>query len=418
MVKLEISNSNYAATVVKVRHTQSLQGLDRLVGLSFFGCTALVSKDTQAGSLGILFTAGTQLSEDFCHHNNMFRHKEKNKDQEKVGYIEDNRRVKAIKFRGNPSSALFVSIDSLAYLGVDVSKLKEGDIFTSIDGVEVCRKFVLKQRGVSRANKIRNPQFCRVEPKLFPEHFDTENWWKNEHKIGEDETIIVTQKLHGTSVRFTRQAVSRKPTIVDRIANFFGACIAKKEYANLVGTRRTIRDPEVETFYEQDVWMEHMDYLVPILPKNWVVYGEIIGWAGGSKIQHNYDYRHAQGQSSLYVYRIAVVNEDGISVDVSWDGVRKWCDENGLQAVPELWRGKKSDFNVDMYLNTRYVETLAISNAVPLSDESPCDEGVCVRVEGLTPYVLKAKSPAFLEYESGAADKEIVDIEEEQGALS
>lgn len=31
----------------------------------------------------------------------------------------------------------------------------------------------------------------------MPEHIDSENWWKNEHKIPDDADIVVTQKLHG-----------------------------------------------------------------------------------------------------------------------------------------------------------------------------------------------------------------------------
>jgi hypothetical protein len=42
------------------------------------------------------------------------------------------------------------------------------------------------------------------------------------------------------------------------------------------------------------------------------------------------------------------------------------------------------------------------------------DEGVVVRKEGITPYVLKAKSPIFLGHESKLLDAEVVDLESEE----
>ena len=42
--------------------------------------------------------------------------------------------------------------------------------------------------------------------------------------------------------------------------------------------------------------------------------------------------------------------------------------------------------------------------AVPLCSESPCDEGIVIRQDGLTPTFLKWKSGLFLEYETKELD--------------
>jgi len=410
-MKLEVSNPNYAATVVQVRNLVKLDGLDRCLGLPVFGCQAIVGLDTHVGDLGIVFLSETQLSDEFCRNNNLYRDKELNVDDSKAGYFEDNRRVKAIKFKGNRSSAFFTHLDSLSYLGIDLSTLKEGDTFTSIDGREICRKFV-RREAPARGNKVRNPQQSLVDSRLFPEHLDTENYWKNEHKIAEHEYVIITQKLHGTSARFTKQAVERKLTFWERMAQKVGLRIADREYKTFAGTRRTVIDTneQTERFYATDVWSLWYTRIQHLIPKNWVIYGEIIGWAGQSPIQGGYTYNVPKGESEFYVYRIAVVNEDGFSVDLSWDAVKQWCNANGLNHVPELFLGVKLAIDIEVYMDLQLRGLFA--NAIPLCDESPCDEGVCVRAEGVTPYILKAKSPKFLEFETRGHDKGNIDLEE------
>lgn len=79
--------------------------------------------------------------------------------------------------------------------------------------------------------------------------------------------------------------------------------------------------------------------------------------------------------------------------------------------MPELWKGMHKYFNVDDWMNRRYAED-GLKGAVELDPQSPVDEGVCVRVDGLTPYILKAKSPDFLDHETKMNDQEVVDIEE------
>lgn len=198
-MKLETKNANYCATVVRIHNLVDLQGLDNLKGVNAFGYMALVPKTYEVGQLCILFVAESQLGEDYVKNNNLSRKAELNLDQTQKGYIEENRRVKAVKFRGNVSSALVMPLASLSYLGVDTNEFKEGDTFTHVNGVEVCCKYI-KRENVSNGKGPRvgpAAKVCRLDKKLFPEHLDTAHYLRNEHLIGDDETIIVTQKLHG-----------------------------------------------------------------------------------------------------------------------------------------------------------------------------------------------------------------------------
>ena len=54
-----------------------------------------------------------------------------------------------------------------------------------------------------------------------------------------------------------------------------------------------------------------------------------------------------------------------------------------------------------------------MKNAIPLDDASPCDEGVCLRIEsGMTPTIVKLKSPAFYAHETKMLDEGLGDFED------
>ena len=113
----ELKNPNYGATVVTIKKIIPLENCDNVVATPIFGFQAIVSKDTQVGDIGLVFPVESQLSEEYCRENNLYRHAELNKDKNVTGYFEDNRRVRAIKFRGHRSDCLFISLNSLKYTG-------------------------------------------------------------------------------------------------------------------------------------------------------------------------------------------------------------------------------------------------------------------------------------------------------------
>ena len=183
---------------------------------------ALVPKTTKIGDKLLLFPAEVELSREYCKNNNLFRKPELNSDINSKGYIEENRRIKAIKLGGQYSTALAMPISSLKYLNID--DLKEGDRFNSINGVEICKKYeIITKQTRERGNNIRglNKKFKRVETKLFPEHLDTENYLRNQDKIRDNEYIYVSQKLHGSSGRFGHILINRELSWFEKILKKF-----------------------------------------------------------------------------------------------------------------------------------------------------------------------------------------------------
>lgn len=430
-------NAGYAANVVEVteKNLVALPGLDNLNALHALGYQALVSKDIKPGTRVLLFPAETQLHEDFAAHNNLFRHSMFNADPAQKGYLEDNLRVRAIKLRGHRSDALVLPVSSVNFLtalygaepfGAWEWELSSNQIFDHVGGTEICRKYV--RPGSERSNQPAQPKKVRVATKFFPEHFDTTRYAGNEHLIPGDAHVTVTQKLHGTSVRLANVPVERTLSRWEKVLKWLRLPVQTEEYAVVSGSRRVTKSiggeglPDRDHWYgvAGDVWTEVGQEVGELIPKNFVVFGEIIGWTADNKpIQKGYTYNLPVGEHALYVYRVAQVNPDGLLIDLPWGAVKQFCRERGLEHVPELSNGLHEDFEMDEYLDIRYFEDPDImpENPVPLSDPKSVDEGVAIRWDGAgyQPVVLKHKSPQFFQYETKNLDADVVDIEAEEG---
>ncbi len=417
-------NENYVATVIEVKAIIPLPNCDNVVAVPVFGYQGIVSKDVKIGDLFLMFPPETRLSEAFVSQNNLYRHNDLNKDKDQKGYMEDNRRVRAVRFRGHVSNCLLMPLSSVSFASDKWVQLGIGDSFDVINSIDICEKYVLpiKERGVREQTLKKS----RVDQKHMPEHISTANFFKFADNIQPQDEIIVTQKLHGTSIRIGHTYVNRKLTVLEKIVQFFGAKVLRTSFDYIFGSRKVIKDannPDQLHYYDTDVWTDNGKKLEGLLPKNYLVYAELIGWTGQKEIQKNYSYCIPEGQAEMYIYRIAIVNEDGFVTDLSWNQVKEFCKNNGLKHVPQLWTGMKEDFVegisriplVQRFMDTRYADELhgGYGNALPLK-EGLVDEGICIRVDGLIPQIYKAKSPKFLEHETSLLDKGEEDLESSQ----
>lgn len=414
-------NANYGARIIEVKNIIDLEGLDNLRGVPIDGYQALVSKDVQVGDILVVFPAESQIEHWFAHKFNLHRHSDLNWNITETGYLEDNRRVRAIRLRGHQSNAL--AMDAAV---VGATKDDVGTLFDTVDGVLLSKKYELPVKGNPSQKSARTSVFAKVN---LPEHLDTENYWRNQEKIGPDEFVTVTQKIHGTSVRYGRVPVPRILTRWQRVLRWFGAEIQDTEYAFVVGSRKVIKsvvrggsaqtNGNADHFYESDLWSQQGEKYADLIPNGVVVFGELIGWTPeGAPIQQGYTYNVPKGETAFYIYRVATITPDGKLYDLSWNGVKQFAFERGLNVVPELWNGPHFMFDVSQFIDTRFADEYIrdgsfIEHPLPLSDKKTVDEGVVVRKEGILPYVLKAKSPIFLGHETKLLDAEVVDLEAE-----
>lgn len=432
-----VKNPSYVATVVRVEPDDlfTLDGLDNLRSYTKFGMQALVSKATQPG-LYLLFSTEVKLSEDFARANNLHRDTTLNADPTvTTGYLETNRRVKAIKLRGHRSESILIPVTSLTYLigAKGVAQLAEGDVFDSIDGKEVCRKYLVKEVKPGSGQKAK-ARVRRVDDRVFPEHLDSENYFRNMLKVPDHGHVTVSQKLHGTSVRYGRVPAYADRTRWERIKDrVLRRRTERLEQRFVVGSRRVVKSIDLSAeegkrhyYGDGDLWTSYAEKnrLDQVIPPSHLVYGEIIGWTpDGAPIQKDYTYDLPVGEAKLYVYRVAMVTDEGRTLDYSPAQMRAFCEDRGLAVVPELWAGPHHAFFADEWLEHRYYDEWINLKAtftmtpVPLSDKKLVDEGVCVRYDGAYgPFVLKAKSPSFVQHETKMLDAGAEDLEADADA--
>lgn len=411
-------NKNYAAQVVRVPATVSLNGLDNLVGVPILGHQALTQKNgVVVGDLKVALTAETQVSHEYAAANDLYRDSTLNSDPTAKGYLEANRRIRALKLKGHRSDALLMPLESLAFTGVDPSQLREGDTFDTLTGIEICRKYEIpvkaNPRGTTQSKVVK--AFKRVDAKMLPEHVSTDNYFRSADAIPADAELIATAKYHGTSVRISNTIVRAKRTWRDRLAAKLGVRVLDHEYDYVHGSRKVIKDPGSTTsqhFYGFDLWTREGEKLRGILPQGVIVYGELVGWAEkGSAIQRGYDYGIPDGECELYVYRVSRISPDGFLSDLSWDQVVAFCQDRGLKHVPELWRGPHYLFDPDAWLDIRFRDA-GYSECLPLAKKL-VDEGVVIRVAdgAAVPALYKIKSAKFLEHETKMLDADECDLE-------
>lgn len=424
---------NYAALAVRVpQDLPKLPNSDRLYGLNVAGFLAVVDGSwlERAGEIAVLFPAEAQISEGLARFANLHRDAALNDDAEETGYLERNRRVRPMKLRGNVSKALLLPSEKVAdYVETMAERptdIEEGASFDTINGVELSRKYVVpvKQANLTPAQAKLAKAFKRVDEKIFPQHIETEQYLRNEGHVVDSDIVIVTQKLHGTSVRFGNVPVKVEHTFWERLARKVGIRVPDYEYDRIGGSRKVIKDPKSETqnhFYSKDVWSQAASDFGDTIPKGYIVYGELVGFVNGAPIQKGYTYEESPTlKPELYVYRVAHVNQDGVLHDLSWDQVKTFATSHGLKHTPELWRGPKAALVLDKFAEknfySEWVDGQAAYPDVPAQlskGGTGKDEGIVLRVDkgGEVPYLLKYKNDSFYLFEADELDTEEETIE-------
>lgn len=419
----------YSAVVVRLPELIDLDNCDNVKGAMFFGQQAIVSKDSVPGTLGVLFPAESQLSEEYLHFNNLFRDPTRNYDVTVKGYFEANRRVRAQTFRGHRSEAFWMPIESLEFTdSASLHAKREGDTFTELNGHKICEKYI--PRGTKIKMGMQTPKEKRVDTRFFPEHFDTTNFFRNQHKIPKGAYVIGTQKLHGTSVRVGNVPVKQKLGFISRVARWLGVPVNDTAYELVAGSRRVVKDSKLPDggFYDHDIYTDVAKAYGDMIPQGFVVYGELVGWTpSGQPIQKGYTYGLPRGVSRFYVYRVAQINAQGIQTDLSWEQVKEFAKARGLYYTPQLftdeympneksWTYPTEQFITEYYLDKRFFDDDRLAGfndeePVGLEPDNVADEGVVIRVEGMVPQFFKAKSPKFLAHETKMLDQEVEDLE-------
>ena len=425
-------NSNYCATVVKIKKIIKLENCDNIQGTIIFGNHVIISKDTPLDQKGLYFPAETQLLDSFLKFNNLYHKPELNDDSTKKGYIDKNGRIRAVKFRGHQSNGLFLPIDCLTYLGFFDEEFNEGDTFDYLNNEMICQKYVTpsKQQAQPGTKKGRKTdRESKIIEGQFHFHKDTEQLGKNIFKLNPNDYISITYKIHGTSFIVSKVLCKRKLNIFEKFLKFCGVAIIDKDYDNLYSSRKVIKNEFLETkdllkkqnqhFYSEDIWSSVNKDLQEYLIDGLTIYGEIVGFlpTTGGYIQKKYDYGCAPRTYKFYIYRITFTNPSGHIFEFSSKQIKSWCEKHDLNYVHELFYGQvkeiySGDENTNFHeellnvLKEKYLEQdcYMCKNKVPA-------EGIVIRKDTMQFEAYKLKSFRFLEQETKLMDKGESDME-------
>jgi hypothetical protein len=353
--------------IVKVNKLRPHGNADRLQIADFFGNETCVPLEVAIGDKGIYLPTDLQLSVAFCEANNLVRKKD-DAGNEIGGFLDpDKRNVKTIRLRGEPSDGIYLPISALEFTGVDLDSLEVGATIDSVNGVEICRKYIPRTKGNSKTapqgNKVRKKKAPKAP--LFMEHADTEQLAYNLHAFKPGDQIEITLKMHGTSGRTGYLPVLQgyKRSLLDRILRREGTPIYDWGYVS--GTRRVVLDSYEGGFYGDNSFREkHSKAFEGKLMKGETVYYEIVGFTDsgapimgdannkklndkeflkqygettrfsygcdptGTKTMYGRDDEGVYSRpvevpvSDMYVYRMTMTNEDGFVVEYTPDFMR------------------------------------------------------------------------------------------------
>ena len=433
------SNPNHSAHIVVLSGVEKHPNADKLQKAKAFGVGIIVGLDAKDGDIGVYFQSGLAIDYDFAKANDLLRRKNPETGAQEGGMLEDNGRIKTQKLRGETSDGLFLPLNCLYIGGVPegvlaTTNLQPGDFFEELDGIKICTKYIPKGNKNSCASGTRLKK--QKGSIMFKEHYDTAQLRFNLDRFTPDDSIIVTEKLHGTSQRVgSVQKVTELTGLSRFIARLLGYETKKYEWDEMIGTRKTVLNTNSDTgFYSSDFRFEAAMPFFDKLQKGETVYYEVVGYADEKPIMGTVDneklgpefvakygkktvfsYGCQIGQFDIFVYRITLTNEDGYTMDYTWDAIEKRCGELGVKHVPVLYKGSIVSFI------SGNVAVMAATNSVPLPlgeyiektadayvqgpstvmanfEPAPCHirEGIVIRIEGTScPVTYKHKSFEF-----------------------
>lgn len=487
-------DGEYTATIVRVGKLRPIEGSDFLAATEVCGEDVVVRKDeVKEGDVMVYCRIETTLDKDFLSSNNLYRDfslnvnrdfveslKAEGKDEEvkkHVGFFESNGRVKIVKLRKFPSKGFLFSKDALMkwkpaiFKEVNLEDYLDIPYWDTINGKSFLKKWVprvhTKGGGLGKSNEPCSG-FDRIIN--FDFHYNTRQLTAEIGFIRPEDSVSISVKLHGTSFIMGNIPTRVKKQLPKATLEFNKKrkeLYRKLHKDSITSTRYTGRRisaakaqrvlstiiPEISIvnadiyssrtviknqYLQQgkplktttDIWGEYYQLLQGRIPKDVVIYGEIIGYATGSNktIQPGYDYKCAPGENQLMIYRVKVGDRElDIPEVLDWTlkfkknnpDIEKW-----IRPIDLLYNGTLVDLFPNIPKDSEDWSSLVLAKLKTSfemeEDESLCHtkvprEGIVVRIDHDKELrAFKLKSAKFLFKESKDMDKGIVDIEMEQ----
>lgn len=442
------SDPNYLATTIIMPEIKPHPNADRLSVVTVFGNEVVIGKGMyEEGEKVVYFPVESKLDLEFLSWANLLEIPEMNADKTVKGFFNTKGRVRAINLRGIPSQGFLFKVSKLAeYFNVKETLFQNGESFNEVNGVLLVDKYIMGDKSPNSSSKKRNkkvpflvdkvisvfPRSIRkpcytaanrffskdketltsyMIPDQFKFHYKTEQLGKNIFKVNPDDDIVVTSKLHGTSAIYAHVICQNKLNLWDFISLCFHRPVKTADYKHVYASRSKIK-ARLDQTYTDDVWgviAEEMDYDVP---RDHIVYGEIVGYTPTNRlIQKNYDYGLTEGNCEFRVYRIVKNTEDG-PVELSWEEIEDMCHDYQWNHVPVYYKGKAKDLfpeiETDESWSSKFLDKLKeiyLDKPDEFCKNDVINEGIVVRNETRPDKLaFKFKSPMFLLKETEERD--------------
>ena len=427
----------YCAYITTIKGLRKHTNADRLQCVEVFGQNVIVDLNYYEGQKVVFFPSDGQLSLEYATDNNLVRVKDENGNNI-GGYMDpEKRNVTAIRLRGEKSEGLVLPIETLSKY-TDVSKLKDGDQITVLDGHEICQKYIPRGKRNNHpvetgSKKKKKKSKESVSYPFFEEHKDTAQLAYNMSAFRPGDTIYITRKLHGTSARTMKTVkITKKSNKLRRFLHMEPKIT--REVSVVSGSRRVVlKDMNANDGYYSDNGFrrKYHDLLKENLPEGFEVFYEIVGYVNettpimgsvsnkGVKEKEfvkkfgdttTFSYGCKPGESDMYVYRMPATTADGTVVELPWETVKVWCDKLGVKHVPDL---EKFIYTTPEDLKERANKHLSNMPADEIG-KTHVAEGVVVRIDNRSTFTAyKDKVFEFKVIEGIAKDtSDVPDMEE------
>lgn len=422
----------YCGYVVTLNNLRKHSNANRLQCAEIFGCNVIVDLSYHEGQTVVYFPVDGQLSEEFAEKNNLVRKKDENGNNV-GGYLDHNKRnITALKLRGEKSDGLVLPIESLSEW-TDITKLKNGDQISILNGYVICQKYIPQMKGKSENYGKSKKTQSKTNYEFFAEHKDTEQLAYNKEAFKLGDIIYITRKLHGTSGRTMNTTKVYKT--INRLRSFFQLPPKiQKEKAVITGTRRVVLENIDDTtgYYSDNRFRKKWhELLKDKLPEGMEVFYEIVGYvnentpimgtASNKKVKDKefskkfgpttlFSYGCNLGECEMYVYRMTMTTPEGTVIELPWEQVENWCERLGLKHVPDLEKFMYTTWEDLQQRVHKYIDNMPVDEI----GKTHIAEGVVVRIDNRPSFTaFKEKTFEFKVIEGIIKDgAEVPDIEE------
>lgn len=467
----------YCGTVVQIGEVKPVPGTDFLGTVMVIGREIIVRKDkVHEGQIMIYVSNECQLNTDFLSVNNEFQDSELNANYDEVlktktqmindgaskediekyvfskrGYFKKSGRVRMTRIRGVVSMGYLITVEQMkAWCPSFELDAEVGYDFDTVNGELFVKAYMPPRKHdpslhVGNKEEKRAAKFDGVVKGQFAFHYHPAQLNKDIRRLSPDMSVNISVKLHGTS--FILGNVFKKyPVLPVNLFLKLPKCLqwTYRWYGVLYASRTVVKNGNIKPrehnhYYGTDVWAEYYELLKDFIPKGYTIYGEILGYCGGSNtmVQKNYDYKCKPGENKLMIYRVVRKRLFHKKVEFDVMDVQKFTLElqeklrkklgnaaaERIHPIDVLYNGTMRDLYPDIPVETHWHENVlaamksdprfAIEDDEPMCRTKVPREGIVLRINGdPVAEAFKLKGLRFLGKEADDMDKGIVtDIE-------